>query len=134
MKQTFGLLVGASLFLCAVSNTHADTLKLIGASSMQLTSSETTSVFFDANSQARAPSNPTTSAMIVPVADEPLFNADRQDEPTASVPSQAAANSPPDNVLAAMPANGGNSSAVLVLAALGIAPQLQESGPFAQQR
>ena len=51
MKQTFGLLVGISLFLCAASNTHADTVKAIGASSVleaQRTLSETTSVFFDA--------------------------------------------------------------------------------------
>ena len=90
MKQTFGLLAGVSLFLCAASNTHADTVKAIGASSIldaQRTPSETTSVFFDAVSRPHTPSNPTTSTLIVPVAVGPLLNTDRQDDPDASVPT-----------------------------------------------
>ncbi len=133
MKQTLGLLAGVSLFLCAASNTHADTVKAIGASSIldaQRTLSETTSVFFDADSQPHTPSNPTTSTLIVPVAVGPLLNADRQDDPDVSVPTQAASQAPPDNVPVdpAMPTIS-SSSAVSVLVALGLAPQLQESGP-----
>jgi hypothetical protein len=132
MKQTFGLLAGVSLFLCAASNTHADTVKAIGASSIldaQRTLSETTSVFFDADSQPHTPSNPTTSTLIIPVA-VPLLNADRQDGPDVSVPTQAAPQAPPDNVPVDPPMPTiGSSSAVSVLVALGLAPQLQESGP-----
>ena len=131
MKQTLGLLAGVSLFLCAASNTHADTVKAIGASSIsdaQRTLSETTNVFFDADSQPHTPSNPTTSPLIVPVAVGPLLNTDRQDDPDASVPT-AASQAPPDNAVGPpMPTIGG-SSAVSVLVALGLAPQLQESGP-----
>ena len=133
MKQTFGLLAGVSLFLCAASNTHADTVKAIGASSIldaQRTLSETTSVFFDADSQPHTPSNPTTSTLIVPVAVGPLLNADRQDDPDVSVPTPAASQAPPDNVPVDPPMPTiGSSSAVSVLVALGLAPQLQESGP-----
>lgn len=133
MKQTFGLLAGVSLFLCAASNTHADTVKAIGASSIldaQRTLSETTSVFFDANSQPHTPSNPTTSTLIVPVAVGTLLNATRQDDPDASVPTQAVSQAPPDNASVGPPMpTTGSSGAVSVLVALGLAPQLQESGP-----
>jgi hypothetical protein len=100
MKQTLGLLAGVSLFLCAASNTHADTVKAIGASSIldaQRTPGETTNVFFDADSQPHTPSNPTTSTLIVAVAVGPLLNAGRQDDPDASVPTQAASQAPSDS-------------------------------------
>ena len=132
MKPTFGLLAGVSLFLCAASNTHADTVKAIGASSIldaQRTLSETTSVFFDADSQPHTPSNPTTSTLIVPVAVGPLLNTDRQDDPDASVPTQTASQAPPDNAVGPPTPTIGSSSAVSVLVALGLAPQLQESAP-----
>jgi hypothetical protein len=75
-------------------------------------------------------SNPTTSTLTVPVAIGRLFNPDRPDGPGANVPTQVATNSPPDNVPVdpPMPAIGGDSNTAMVLVALGLMQQLQESG------
>ena len=59
----------------------------------------------------------------------PLLNTDRQDDPDASVPTQTASQAPPDNAVGPLTPTIGSSSAVSVLVALGLAPQLQESGP-----
>jgi hypothetical protein len=134
MKQTtFGWIAGVNLLLCAASNSHADTVKVIGASSSisaaELTPNEMASVFFDANPQPHTPSNPTTSTLIVPVEVGPSSNANGQNDHAAEAPIQSAANSPPGNVPIdpPMPASGHDSNATQTAAALGLIPQREES-------
>lgn len=132
MKQTTFGWVGVGLLLCAASNSHADTVKVIGASSSisdaERTPNELASVFFDANSQPHTPSNPTTSTLIVPVEVGPSSNANGQNDPAAEAPILIAANSSPDNVPVdrPMPASGHDLNATQTAAALGLIPQVEE--------